>query len=105
MDKYYELVNKPMENLPEDGSAMVERKATHAKGERDFQEYLTTTGRDVGQDVKDILEDENYHSLNRMLDARMETKKNPYGKNLEDDDNQIRSGIDYDDDEVSDSQR
>ena len=73
MDKYYELVNEPMMDLPEDGSAMEERKAIHAKGVADFKAYLESSGSGtVNQDVRDILEDENYHSLNKML-----TKEEP----------------------------
>jgi hypothetical protein len=73
MDKYYELVNEPMMDLPEDGSAMEERKAIHAKGVADFKAYLESSGSaTVNQDVRDILEDENYHSLNKML-----TKEEP----------------------------
>jgi len=73
MDKYYELVNEPMEDLPSDGSAMEERRSIHAKGVADFKSYLESSGSaTVNQDVTDILEDENYHSLNKML-----TKEEP----------------------------
>ena len=73
MDKYYELINEPMEDLPTDGSAMEERRSIHAKGVADFKAYLESSGSaTVNQDVTDILEDENYHSLNKML-----TKEEP----------------------------
>ena len=73
MDKYYELVNEPMEDLPSDGSAMEERRSIYAKGVADFKAYLESSGSaTVNQDVTDILEDENYHTLNKML-----TKEEP----------------------------